>query len=174
MPVVAIVAGVLIRFYYADHEPAHFHAILGEAEMIVRIADLAVIAGALPPASRRAVLHWAQANQEALAGACLAALPSGAASREDRMILQRILAAEALPGPRLRLRFADGFHGIVPLAALLRQGGVFTAIAAHPDRFAIAPSGRALVWTDADGEEIDLCADALRRMAASVAGEAAE
>lgn len=67
MPVVAIVAGVLIRLYYADHEPAHFHAVLGEDEMIVRISDLAVLAGTLPPAQRRAILRWASVHQDALA-----------------------------------------------------------------------------------------------------------
>jgi hypothetical protein len=67
MPVVAIVAGVAIRLYYADHEPAHFHAVAGDAEMLVRIADMGVMAGDLPPAQRRAVLEWARLRQDALA-----------------------------------------------------------------------------------------------------------
>lgn len=67
MPVVAIVDGVAIRLYYSDHEPAHFHAVIGDAEMLVAIADMRIIAGDLPPASRRAVLDWAAARREALA-----------------------------------------------------------------------------------------------------------
>ena len=67
MPVVAIVAGVLIVFYYNDHDPAHFHALADDDEMRVRIGDLAVIAGNLPPAKRRAVLAWAAAHQQQLA-----------------------------------------------------------------------------------------------------------
>ncbi len=67
MPVVAVVAGVMIRLYYADHEPAHFHAVIGDAEMLVRIADLGVMVGTLPPAQRRAVLAWAEEHQEQLA-----------------------------------------------------------------------------------------------------------
>lgn len=67
MPVVAIVAGVLIVFYYNDHDPAHFHAIADEEEMRVRIADLTVVSGNLPPAKRRAVLEWAAAHQDRLA-----------------------------------------------------------------------------------------------------------
>ena len=35
MPVVAIVAGVIIRLYYDDHDPLHFHAIFGSDEMII-------------------------------------------------------------------------------------------------------------------------------------------
>lgn len=71
MPVVALVAGVMIRLYYADHEPAHFHAVIGEAEMLVRIADLEVMAGNLPPAQRRAVMEWARQHQDRLALAWL-------------------------------------------------------------------------------------------------------
>jgi hypothetical protein len=67
MPVVAIVAGVRIVFYFNDHEPAHFHAIYDADEMRVRVADLAVIEGDLPMAKRRAVLAWAAACQDALA-----------------------------------------------------------------------------------------------------------
>lgn len=71
MPVVATVAGAAVRLYYADHEPAHFHAVAGDAEMLVRITDGTVLAGDLPPAPRRAVLAWAGRHREALALAWL-------------------------------------------------------------------------------------------------------
>jgi len=71
MPVVAIVAGVMIRLYYADHEadhePAHFHAVAGDSEMLVRISDLVILAGELSPASRKAVLEWAAEHRDELA-----------------------------------------------------------------------------------------------------------
>jgi hypothetical protein len=67
MPVVAIVAGVMIRLYYRDHEPAHFHAVCGDDEMLVRITDLGVMAGSLPPVQKRAVLRWAEAHSAELA-----------------------------------------------------------------------------------------------------------
>lgn len=71
MPVVAIVSGVRIVFYFNDHEPAHFHAIGDALEMRVRIADLAVVEGDLPPAKRRAILAWAARHQRDLALAWL-------------------------------------------------------------------------------------------------------
>jgi hypothetical protein len=72
MPVVAIVAGVLIRLYYRDHEPAHFHAEAPDgSEMLVRITDLGIMAGSLPPAQRRAVLNWAEKHRAELAMAWL-------------------------------------------------------------------------------------------------------
>ena len=67
MPIVAIVAGVMIRLYYSDHEPAHFHAVAGDDEMLVRIADLEVMAGSLPPGQRRTILAWAADHQDSLA-----------------------------------------------------------------------------------------------------------
>lgn len=72
MPTVATVAGCAIRFYFDDHEPAHFHvAAPGGVEALVRISDLSVMAGELPQAVRRTVLGWAAARQSALALAWL-------------------------------------------------------------------------------------------------------
>ena len=89
------------------------------------------------------------------------------------MTPQHVIQAELLAGPSLRLHFEDGFVGIARLDPLIRCGGVFAAIAAQPERFAIVQNGRALAWVDADGEEIDLCADALRQMAEVTAAQAA-
>jgi Domain of unknown function (DUF4160) len=33
MPTLAILDGIKITMYYADHEPAHFHAITAEDEL---------------------------------------------------------------------------------------------------------------------------------------------
>jgi hypothetical protein len=38
-------------------------------------------------------------------------------------------------------------------------------LATDPDGFAVSEHGRALVWIDADGDEVDLSADTLRLMA---------
>lgn len=83
------------------------------------------------------------------------------------MELQRIVAAEMQPGLRLVLRFADGTEGVAALASVVAQGGALAAIAAAPGAFTITQAGRAIAWRDADGEEVDLCADALRRLLGS-------
>jgi putative hemolysin len=80
------------------------------------------------------------------------------------MELARIVSAEMLPGLRLTLRFADGGEGVAELAPLVTTGPALAAIAANPAGFTIAQGGRAIAWQDADGEEVDLCADALRRL----------
>ena len=45
MPTVAVVDGVKILIFYNDHTPPHFHAVLGENEMLVAIRSLDVIRG---------------------------------------------------------------------------------------------------------------------------------
>ena len=68
----AVVAGCAIRFYFDDHEPAHFHVVApGGGEALVRISDLTVMAGELSPSHRRDVLSWALARQSRLALAWL-------------------------------------------------------------------------------------------------------
>jgi len=49
MPVIARFYGILIKMYYDDHEPAHFHAEYAEDEAVISIETLAVIAGGLSP-----------------------------------------------------------------------------------------------------------------------------
>jgi hypothetical protein len=67
MPTIAIVDGVKIQIFYGDHMPAHFHAIIGGAEILIAIRNLDVIRGSLPPAKLRRVIAWAQSHQAELA-----------------------------------------------------------------------------------------------------------
>lgn len=83
------------------------------------------------------------------------------------MELAHIVSAEMLSGLRLALRFADGTEGVAELAPLAAKGGALAALTATPDAFTITQGGRAIAWQDADGDEVDLCADALRRLIGS-------
>jgi len=40
--------GIVIKMFYADHPPPHFHAEYGEHEALVTIPDAVVFAGSLP------------------------------------------------------------------------------------------------------------------------------
>lgn len=78
-------------------------------------------------------------------------------------MLRTIQSAEPLPPSRIRLIWGDGTESVVDLAPVLATGGVFAHLA-DPAAFRIAavgPPGRTLVWRDPEGDEIDLCADAL-------------
>jgi hypothetical protein len=67
MPTLAIIDGIRITMYYADHEPAHFHAIAGDDEIVVAIADLKLIAGSASSPVVRRVRTWARRHQGELA-----------------------------------------------------------------------------------------------------------
>jgi hypothetical protein len=61
MPEIARFYGIVIRIFYDDHNPPHFHAEYGEHEVLVNINTLAVLGGGLPArelprASARSVL----------------------------------------------------------------------------------------------------------------------
>jgi hypothetical protein len=59
MPTVALFYGIAIRMYFNDHDPPHFHALYGRAQVIIRISDGQIIRGALPPVATRLVTDWA-------------------------------------------------------------------------------------------------------------------
>ena len=67
MPTLAIIDGVVVRMFYFDHDPAHFHAVFGGQEMRVAIGSLKVIDGGLPPGKRRKIMDWAARRQAELA-----------------------------------------------------------------------------------------------------------
>ena len=76
---------------------------------------------------------------------------------------QRIRTAEWVGAQRFRLRFTDGAAGIMDLAPELGDDpGMLAVIRDRPADVTVAQGGRALLWIDDGGNEVDLCADALR------------
>lgn len=57
--------GIVIRMYYRDHEPPHFHAQHGEHEITVGI-DSGLVEGKFPKKALAAVLDWHDLRQEEL------------------------------------------------------------------------------------------------------------
>ena len=49
MPEICRFYGIVIKMYFGDHPPPHFHAVFGEHEAVLSIATLAVVGGSLPP-----------------------------------------------------------------------------------------------------------------------------
>lgn len=66
MPELCRFYGIIIRLYFDDHAPPHFHASYGEDEAVVEIATLAVIHGYLPNRARGLVREWALLHQAEL------------------------------------------------------------------------------------------------------------
>ena len=66
MPELSRFYGIIIRMYFDDHAPPHFHAAYGGEEAVVGIEALAVLYGHLPPRARGLVVEWASLHQAEL------------------------------------------------------------------------------------------------------------
>jgi hypothetical protein len=66
MPEIARFYGIIIKIFFGDHPPPHFHAVYGEHNAVFNIDTLDVIEGDLPDRARKLVSEWAQAYQKEL------------------------------------------------------------------------------------------------------------
>ena len=66
MPEISRFYGIIIRMFYNDHNPPHFHAIYGEYEAIFDISTRNIIKGELPPKAISLVLEWSNQHQNEL------------------------------------------------------------------------------------------------------------
>lgn len=64
MPVISRFFGIVIRMYFDDHSPPHFHALYGDAEAALRIDPVRVLVGQLPPRVLALVTEWATLHQD--------------------------------------------------------------------------------------------------------------
>jgi hypothetical protein len=69
VPEVSRFYGIVIRMYFEDHPPPHFHARYGEHEAVVNIHTMAVIGGRLPPRALGLAIEWALSHQDELLAA---------------------------------------------------------------------------------------------------------
>jgi hypothetical protein len=76
-----------------------------------------------------------------------------------------IVEAQAVIHGVLRIKFDDGYEGVVDLRPLIAKGKVFAWLST-PEHFAavrIDEFGHSVSWLGDDGYTIDLSADSLRR-----------
>ncbi|MFH1908442.1 MAG: DUF4160 domain-containing protein [Chloroflexota bacterium] len=66
MPEICRFFGIIIRMYYDDHNPPHFHAEYGDDEAWININTLAVIHGSLSSRTLGLVIEWASLHREEL------------------------------------------------------------------------------------------------------------
>jgi hypothetical protein len=66
MPTLSVFFGIIIRMYFKDHPPPHFHAIYGEHEAKIAIETLEIIEGELPRRALGLVLDWAELRKSEL------------------------------------------------------------------------------------------------------------
>ncbi len=66
MPEISRFYGIVVKMFFDEHPPPHFHAEYGEFEALINIDTLGVFAGKLPPRALGLVMEWASLHQEEL------------------------------------------------------------------------------------------------------------
>lgn len=66
MPEISRFLGIIIRMYWGDHNPPHFHAYFAEHEAEYDIRTLGILKGRLPRRIHLLVEEWAFDHQEEL------------------------------------------------------------------------------------------------------------
>ena len=67
MPTLHRLGAASIRMYADDHHPPHFHIVGADFQVLVRIADLAILAGTARKAQIAEAMAWAETHREWLA-----------------------------------------------------------------------------------------------------------
>jgi hypothetical protein len=66
MPEISRFFGIIIRMYFNDHVPPHFHADYGEHSIEITIETLEVLKGKMPNRVLGLVLEWASLHRDEL------------------------------------------------------------------------------------------------------------
>ncbi len=66
MPEISRVYGIIIKMYFLDHNPPHFHAEYQGMVAEFNIHTLEIIVGNLPARAKSLVIEWASAHKEEL------------------------------------------------------------------------------------------------------------
>jgi len=63
MPEIARFYGIIIKLFFGDHPPPHFHAVYGEYVGLFNIETLEMIEGDMPKRATKLIIEWATLNK---------------------------------------------------------------------------------------------------------------
>ena len=66
MPEICRFYGIIIKMFFDDHSPPHFHAEYSEHKVAIQIGSLSILSGSFPPRALGLVVEWASMHQEEL------------------------------------------------------------------------------------------------------------
>jgi hypothetical protein len=66
MPAISAFYGIIIRMFFDEHGPPHFHVVYQGYNAVIDIETLEVKVGQLPRRALNLVLDWAELHQEEL------------------------------------------------------------------------------------------------------------
>ena len=66
MPEISRFFGIVVKMFFDDHNPPHFHAEYAGSIALIGIRTLSVFSGRLPPRAMGLVVEWATLHQQEL------------------------------------------------------------------------------------------------------------
>ncbi|WP_286292986.1 DUF4160 domain-containing protein [Methylomarinovum tepidoasis] len=66
MPEISRFYGIVIKMYFRDHPPPHFHAVYGDRHGLITIDTLEMMEGNLPSRAVRLIAEWGRMHRMAL------------------------------------------------------------------------------------------------------------
>lgn len=66
MPEISRFYGIIIRMFYNDHNPPHFHVIYQNDEALIDIKTLKILEGRLPKRAKTLAIEWAIEHRDEL------------------------------------------------------------------------------------------------------------
>jgi serine/threonine-protein kinase RIO1 len=66
MPEIVRFYGIIIKLFFGDHPPPHFHAVYSEYNALFNMETLEMIEGDLPQRAKKMVIEWATMYQKEL------------------------------------------------------------------------------------------------------------
>lgn len=66
MPEITRFYGIIIKLFFSDHPPPHFHVVYGEYNALFDIETLEIIEGDLPNRAQKMVVEWSTRYQTEL------------------------------------------------------------------------------------------------------------
>lgn len=66
MPTISMFFGIVVRMYFDDHAPPHFHAYYGDEVAVIAIDTFEVLEGRLPKRAIALVREWAELHRDEL------------------------------------------------------------------------------------------------------------
>lgn len=65
MPILSMFYGIIIRMYYEDHQPPHFHAYYGDYEAVFDFSG-EIIQGEIPKKQQKLIAAWCVIHHDEL------------------------------------------------------------------------------------------------------------
>ena len=163
MPTISMFYGILIKMFFDDHAPPHFHAEYGEYELVITINPIKITQGDAPKRVKSMVLEWTayiRKNYYWIGSFVKTCNRLSQLSRWSKAMFYINSIEPNSANYSIKITYDDNVMIIANFKHLMEKG-VMTQLKdpAVFEQVQIGNKGRSIIWPTQD---IDFCADSLR------------